>query len=684
MASRRPDQFSDPRGESARRTAAVTSEDHASSAAGAGDAAEPARLRRELAATRSELQRTARALAEANRRLAAIDDGSPHKPIETSLLEAKAEAERANRAKSHFLAAASHDLRQPLQAIGLLLGVLGKRSVDPETRTIVARLDDTIADMATLLDTLLDINQIESGSVEPEITDFSIAAVLARLEDRHGQEASARGLTLRVVPSSMTVRSDLHLLERMIGNLLTNALKYTDRGKVLLGCRRQGDRLRIEVWDTGVGIVEAQQQAIFDEFYRVDRTDSGKFGLGLGLYIVRRFAALLGHTVEVRSRPGKGTMFAVIVAAAEPASALAMRQRRREAGRLGGPTIILVEDHPGQLQTLQALFELEGYRVVPARTGAAALARIHGPEAVFPDILVCDYNLPGGMGGLEIVRRMRAALGTQVPALIVTGDKSPSARNALDASGLTYLNKPTKAGDLVGAVERLVRTGKPQWVTERKPMRPAAHAPAPAPTADADIGVIDDEPDIREGLRLILEAAGHRVATYPSSEAFLDDTQPHRFRCLVVDLTLPGLDGLGLQARLKAEQRDVPIVFVTGRGNLPIAVAAMRAGAADFLRKPVRADELLASVTRALASVEQSASLREEQEDIDGRLGLLTERERQVLKRMLMGAPTKIIGADLGISIRTAEHHRQSVMRKMAAKSLAMLVRMVGSRADGA
>ncbi len=612
--------------------------------------------------------------------LAAIHDLRPQKQIQEKLSEAKAEADRANRAKSRFLAAASHDLRQPLQAIGLHLGVLGKRIADPEAQAILGRLDETVADMAELLDTLLDVKQIESGGIEPSITDFPVAGLLARCAEEFYDLAAATGVKLRVAPSSLRVRSDRHLLERMVRNLLSNAVKYTERGKIVVGCRRRGDRLRIEVWDTGIGIPPDHLSAVFEEFYRIDRTDGGKFGLGLGLSIVQRFAQLLGYTVEVRSRLGKGTMFAIVAPLAPGEIALSKLALQNDEADAARPMIFIVEDDPGQLKTLRALMELEGYRVATARRGDEAVAAVRGPSAIRPDVLVCDQNLPGGMNGLEIVRSMRRERGAQIPALIVTGDKSADVRRELESSGLDYLVKPVKAEKLLSAVEALARIRQPGWSSAKKPVKAfATHASEPI---DADVGVVDDDPDVREATRMMLEAAGRRVATYSSAEALLADPRRNRLRCLVVDLGLPGMDGLALQSRLRSERIDAPIVFVTGHSELPTAVEAMRAGAADFLQKPVNAAELAASVAHALESGIESANLRTEQEDVDARIAGLTERERQVMKLMLMGEATKNVAADLGISIRTAEHHRQNVMRKMGAKSLAMLARMVGRRAD--
>ena len=609
--------------------------------------------------------------------IAAMHDLRPQKQFEKTLRDAKAEADRANQAKSRFLSAASHDLRQPLQTIVLLLGMVEKWTADPQARSIFGKLDDAVSGMVELLDTLLDINQIESGAITANVTDFPVANVLARKIGEYSALAAARGLTLRAMPSSLSIRSDRVLLERIIGNLLSNAINYTDRGKILLGCRRRGDKLAIEVWDTGIGIPEDRQKAVFDEFYRVDRNDSSRFGLGLGLYIVQRFAQLLGHAVEIRSRPGKGTMFAVLVPVVATNPLLVAGTTHFETGSAQvSPLILLVEDEREQLATLKELLEHEGYRVVGARNAKEALTEIHGPDGLRPDMLVCDYNLPGAMNGLEIVQRVRTELRSNVPALIATADMSRPTRLALEASGLVSLTKPVKTADLMAAVETLVRLSVPGWAGKKRSSKPLLVFTSPV--NDPTVGVIDDEPAVCEAFRLILEAAGHRVATYASSESFFADPNRKQLQCLVVDMTLPGMDGLELHRRLKAEGHDVPIIFATGRGDLPLAVNAMRAGAADFLQKPVRGDDLLDSVAQALEGQSKTRDIGVERANIDARLAVLTERERQVLDCMMEGKPTKIVAAQLGISTRTAEHHRQSVMRKMGAKSLAMLIRMIG------
>ena len=234
--------------------------------------------------------------------------------IREVLAEAHAEAESANQAKSRFLAAASHDLRQPFQAMSLFHHILSARLTEPSQREVALKLGEALSAGNTLLNTLLDTSALEAGNVKPRPVVFPLQEVTGRLGREFAEQAAGKGLTMRTVPTSAVVRSDPVLLERMVRNLLVNALRYTVTGHILLGCRRRGDRLLIEVWDTGPGIPPDQQQRIFEDFYRcgTDQRDAVR-GLGLGLSIVRRTAHILGHQVEVRSRVGKGTVFSIAV-----------------------------------------------------------------------------------------------------------------------------------------------------------------------------------------------------------------------------------------------------------------------------------------------------------------------------------------------------------------------------------
>ena len=340
--------------------------------------------------------------------LLAIDDITDRKQAAAAVEAAKRLAEQANLGKSRFLAAASHDLRQPLQTISLLQGLLAMRIKDKDTLKLVVRLEETLKGMSSMLNTLLDINQLEAGVVLAETLAFPVNDLLERLKSEFAYEAEAKGLDLRVVLCGLPVHSDPRLLDQMIRNLLSNALKYTKQGKVLLGCRRHGDKLRIEVWDTGPGIPEAQLQPIFEEFHQLDnpaRERSGGFGLGLA--IVQRLADLLGHPIDVRSRPGKGSVFTVSVPLAEAAQAHPWngQDEATEAAHRGG-TILVVEDDPAVRETLELLLESKSHRALAAASGKNAL-ELMAAQTQPPDLIIADYNLPGGLNGLQVITSLQ-------------------------------------------------------------------------------------------------------------------------------------------------------------------------------------------------------------------------------------------------------------------------------------
>src|SRR5206468_2915713 len=288
--------------------------------------------------------------------LVMIDDITERKRASEALEAAKLVAEQANLGKSRFLAAASHDLRQPLQTLSLLRGILGKRIKDPSGSRLVAKIEETLSAMSGMLNTLLDINQLEAGIVRPEIVEFPIGTLLDRLKAEFAYHVTTKRLGWRVVASSLYVRSDPHLLEQMLRNLLANAVKYTEQGKILLGCRRRGDKLRIEVWDTGIGIPAGQQKAIFEEFHQLNNPARERSrGIGLGLSIVQRISDLLGHAIDVRSWPGHGSVFAIEVPLGENKQRLPSGAKRMEA--IAGPTgaILIVEDDPEVREMLAIL-----------------------------------------------------------------------------------------------------------------------------------------------------------------------------------------------------------------------------------------------------------------------------------------------------------------------------------------
>jgi len=378
--------------------------------------------------------------------------------LEKRVAERTDELVAANAAKSRFLAAASHDLRQPLQTLSLLTGVLSRTVSDPQPAATVHELQGTLGVMGGLLDALLDISQLDSGAISPEVTDFSIGEMLERLYVAFRHDASAKGLSLKLVPSSVIVCSDPVLVENIVRNLLANAIRYTDKGKVLLGCRRRGSKLRIEVWDTGIGIPEAQVNRIFEEFYQLNNParDRSK-GLGLGLAIVERSSRLLGHGIDVSSVQGKGSMFAVEV----PMGTLVRQHDKTQHDHLfsgneyKAASIVLVEDERAVLEATQLFLESDGFQVYTASSAEEAWQKIQDLE-IEPDLIITDYRLPQARTGIEVVRQIRKVLDNNVPGIILTGDASPALTREAQENSLQLLHKPTDPEGLLALIYRLL------------------------------------------------------------------------------------------------------------------------------------------------------------------------------------------------------------------------------------
>ena len=389
-------------------------------------------------------------------------DFTRRKQAAASLEEAKQAAEAATLAKSRFLAAASHDLRQPLQTLALLQGLLAKSAEGGKQAGLVVRLDETLVAMTGMLDTLLDLNQIEAGVVSAEVAECRIGGMLDRLRDEFAYPAQAKRLTLRVMPCGAVVRTDLRLLEQMTRNLVSNVLKYTERGRVLLGCRRTREGLRIEVWDTGIGIPDGELQAIFEEYHQLgnEARERGR-GLGLGLSIVHRLGALLGHKVGVRSWPGKGSVFSIEVPRipdaqqrVQPGFGPGSAGAKVEVGGRRTGAVLVIEDHPELLGLLRLLLQGEGHSVTVVPNGPAALDMVaHGTAR--PGLVLADYNLPGGMNSLEVAARLRQAL-PGLPVVILTGDVSAVTLHEVARQGCRQMNKPVRPGDLVQVVQDLL------------------------------------------------------------------------------------------------------------------------------------------------------------------------------------------------------------------------------------
>jgi two-component system CheB/CheR fusion protein len=615
----------------------------------------------------------------ARRILVTLDDVTERKKASEALVAAKWMAEQANLGKSRFLAAASHDLRQPLQTLSLLQGILAKRIQDESGTRLVAKLEETLGAMAGMLNTLLDINQLEAGIVQPEIAEFRIDGLIDRLKTEFTYHTTGKGLDWRVVGSRLTIRSDPRLLEQTLRNLLANAVKYTEHGKVLLGCRRRGAMLRIEIWDTGIGIPEAQLTSVFDEFHQLDNAARERSrGLGLGLSIVQRICDLLGHKIDVRSWPGGGSMFAIEVPLGADMPALPSAAGRIEAPATPVGTILVIEDDPAVREMLEILLEGEGYRTTAVVGTDAALA-LAARRAVLPDVIIADYNLPGDLTGADVIARLREVLHSQIPAIILTGDISSSTLRRIAHAGCVYLSKPATAEVLTQQIRGLIETNARRAAPKRVP--PAAPS---TNGAKPTVFVVDDDRVLLDDMRQLLQEHGHAAEAYASGEAFLEADRPDRTGCLVVDARMPGMGGIALLERLKAAKRGLPTIMITGQGDISMAVQAMKAGATDFLEKPVGPDALLASIKRALEFMQDDAQLSAWRKTAAERIARLTARERDVLDLVVKGRPNKLIADDLGISQRTVENHRAAVMKRTGVATLPDLIRLVMAAGDAA
>jgi len=397
----------------------------------------------------TERHRAAAALREAN-------EGLERKIAERThaLSEAKAEAERANQGKTRFLAAASHDLLQPLHAARLFLSALGERAGDPA----VAQIDASLRSVEHILGDLLDVSKLDSGVVRPNPVPMRIDELLKPLGAEFTVMASQHGLELRTVGCDAVVRSDPNLLRRILQNFLSNAVRYTAQGKVLFGCRRRGAFLSIEVWDTGPGIPEDKRKEIFVEFRQIDQgvDDRGR-GLGLGLAIVERLAGMLGHTVTVRSEVGKGSGFAVLVPlTAEPAAVRTLPARGR-ARDFQGALVLCIENEAAIAQAMEHLLSGWSCRVVTGATVDQALAALDGRV---PDLILSDYHLGRGLTGLEALAMLHKTFGTAVPTALITADRSTAVRTAAEEAGFQLLYKPVRPGALRALVGQLLAEGR--------------------------------------------------------------------------------------------------------------------------------------------------------------------------------------------------------------------------------
>jgi len=379
--------------------------------------------------------------------------------LERKVAERTQELELANAAKSRFFAMASHDLRQPLHALGLFVAQLRTPLKSGERTKTIELVDATRKEMDEMFNSLLDISRLDAGILTPKITEFPIARLLQKIETRFDQATREKGLRLRVRRSDAWVRSDAMLLERILLNLVSNAVRYTLRGGIIVGCRRLGEMLRIEVWDSGPGIPEDQKRNIFGEFFQLPAPERNRYGgLGLGLAIVDRLRVLLNHQIDLASTVGRGSRFAIRVPMADECvtSTEPVDSPHPATFAVEGKVILVIADAPIVLEGTGGLLGKWGYSVLTAGSDEAALIRL-AERQQRPDLIISDYHLASGKTGIRAIEQINAAFGSSIPAILISGDTAPEPLRDAKDRGYILLHKPVDPMRLRAVMQEFFR-----------------------------------------------------------------------------------------------------------------------------------------------------------------------------------------------------------------------------------
>ena len=375
------------------------------------------------------------------------------------LQKAKEDADRANKAKSLFLASASHDLRQPLNAMQMYIAALKSKVKDEKILTIIEDINSVSASTARLLNALLDVSELEVGAIKPRYEDFSINNIFTSIFQSFAPLAKDKNLQFRIVPSSITVRSDPDLLERILGNYMSNAIRYTEAGSVMMGCRKRGNKVSIEVWDTGCGISEDQMPNIFEDFYQIENKERDRSkGLGLGLALAKRLSLSLNHTIECKSTLGSGSCFSVLVEIGEVKNSEVQLEAISNIMDLTGARILLVEDDIDVLKASIQLMESWGCIVDSGRDLDEIKNIIRSPDYLLPNIIVADNRLPGDASGVDVVKLVQQELESVIPSIIITGDVERSHIQSIKEKGLPVLLKPIQPAKFRAILSHLINS----------------------------------------------------------------------------------------------------------------------------------------------------------------------------------------------------------------------------------
>ncbi|MCW2285615.1 PAS domain S-box-containing protein [Rhodoblastus acidophilus] len=389
---------------------------------------------------------------------ATVSEITEQKRAENALKIAKAEGDRALLARSKFLATASHDLRQPVQALVLLLAVIKNPKAGAETvEKAVGMMESALVGLQSLLTSILDISRVDAGVVAPQLESVAVDGMLRRLCDGYTLECEQKNLRLRCrFQPDLHARTDAALLERILRNLIENAIRYTDRGGLLIGARQRGDRIRIDIVDSGVGVPADKLTHIFEEFYQVANPGRDqRQGLGLGLAIVSRLVRLIGADLQVRSREGRGTWFTLTVPIADPLFVVSAPSAAAET--VTGRRIMVIEDDPKVRAGLELLLGSWNCEVIGVESGEEAI-EVGEREGWRFDLVIADHRLGAGLSGTETAIEIAARAGRTIPTLIVTGDTAPERISQVYTSGFEMLHKPVNPHELARKLATLLRS----------------------------------------------------------------------------------------------------------------------------------------------------------------------------------------------------------------------------------
>jgi len=397
-------------------------------------------------------------LSDLNRRL--MKELHEREEIEKKLQIAKKQAEEANRSKTKFLAMASHDLRQPLNAARLFTGSLADSELDGENARYVARIGNSLDALDDLLGILLNISQLDAGGIIPTFCHFKLQDLFDRLVPDYIQTGREKNLDVRMVPTGSTIHSDPRLLETILRNFLSNAIRYTKRGGVVVGCRVRGDRVIIQVFDSGIGIRENQLEGIFEEFIQVHEDQAiGGRGIGLGLSIVKRISALLDARVDVRSVFGKGSLFTIRLSRGEATKTTRPFATRDDnigqQSKLGGSVIAVIDNDEDVLDGMKALLGKWGCITIAGISADIALSQLIEQDRT-PDIIIADYHLNGDYTGIDAIEEIRTEFTGPIPAIIISSDRNPALAEMLKQKQLPLIHKPVVAANLHALISHLI------------------------------------------------------------------------------------------------------------------------------------------------------------------------------------------------------------------------------------